>query len=498
MIPLLLLWAQSLDPDTYSRGMQAANTGQWEEARREFLSGLQQFPLDKRFPIELAGIAYRDRDYRRARRYLSSALRLDRSDTYANDFLGTLYFLDSNYPAALKYWNRAGKPRIASVETVPPPPVRPVLLDRALAFAPGEILQQREYESTVAWIRSLESFGRFRIELAARPQEQFDAVLRWTPTSRWMEAAMGLRSVLLETVEYERSNIAGRAITSDTVYRWDAQKRRIFSEVSAPLHNDPRTRYRIYGDARSETWNIGAPADFRLQKAEAGAALRFLPSGRLSWELGARFADRKYAGDIPFASGFTAVSRAAAEYRLVNLPERGLSLDARAGLELGRFFTGSGHVYSRAQMALESRWKPTNHPKYEFAAVLGGGRILGTAPYDELFTPGRESDDRITLRGHSGVREGKKGVAPVAGQYAMANFDAFREVWNMPLAAVDVGPLLDIVRMGHQISGNSAGKLLVDAGIQARLRLTNGLSVAFSYARPVHGGSGGLFDSSLR
>src|SRR5258706_16201775 len=106
MIPLLLLWAQSLDPGHYSRGMQAAQVEQWEKARQEFLQGRRENPSDKRFAIELAGVEYRAKRYIAARGYLHEALGIDPADTYANDFLGTLYFLDSNYEAAIKYWNR--------------------------------------------------------------------------------------------------------------------------------------------------------------------------------------------------------------------------------------------------------------------------------------------------------------------------------------------------------------------------------------------------------
>ena len=71
------------------------------------------------------------------RRYLRRALRLDPKDAYANEFLATTYFLQGNLEAALKYWNRAGKPEIAEARSEPVLRVRPALLDHAFAFAPA-------------------------------------------------------------------------------------------------------------------------------------------------------------------------------------------------------------------------------------------------------------------------------------------------------------------------------------------------------------------------
>src|SRR5262245_44977063 len=102
MIPLLLLLAQSADPDFYSRGIEAAQAESLGVAREQFLEGFTRFPRDARFPVELAGIAYREKRYPEARRYLHTALSLDPANTYAADFLGTLYYLDSSYEAAIK------------------------------------------------------------------------------------------------------------------------------------------------------------------------------------------------------------------------------------------------------------------------------------------------------------------------------------------------------------------------------------------------------------
>src|SRR5215472_8918833 len=158
----------------YYRGLALAHLERPDDARHAFLNGRRSAPGDKRFPIELAGLEFKQKHYSQATRYLKAALRLDPKDTYANNFLATIYFLESNLEAALKYWNRAGQPAIQAVRSDPKLRVNPVLLDHAFAFAPASILQREEFLATEARLNALEIFPTYRLDLLARPDEKFD------------------------------------------------------------------------------------------------------------------------------------------------------------------------------------------------------------------------------------------------------------------------------------------------------------------------------------
>src|SRR5215475_10383181 len=80
----------------YYYGMALARLGRWDEARRAFQIGLRQQPGDKRFSLGLAGVCFRKKNYAEAAGHLRRALRLDPTDTYANDFLASVYFLQGN------------------------------------------------------------------------------------------------------------------------------------------------------------------------------------------------------------------------------------------------------------------------------------------------------------------------------------------------------------------------------------------------------------------
>ena len=89
-------------PDqNYYYGLALAQLGLNKDAKLAFTAGKRQQPGDKRFPIELAGIAFKEKNYARAQSLLRRALRLDPADSYTNDFLATVFFLEGNLEAAL-------------------------------------------------------------------------------------------------------------------------------------------------------------------------------------------------------------------------------------------------------------------------------------------------------------------------------------------------------------------------------------------------------------
>src|SRR5258708_4729449 len=112
--------AQSSELD-YLRGMALVHLERWLEARDAFSSGLLKTPKDSRLLLERAGAEYRLKDFPSAKKDLMEALRLNPKDDYAVEFLGTIYLLEGNLEATLKYWNRIEKPRLSRVASEPEP-----------------------------------------------------------------------------------------------------------------------------------------------------------------------------------------------------------------------------------------------------------------------------------------------------------------------------------------------------------------------------------------
>ncbi len=218
-------------------GTALAQLGRLDDAQRVFEAGARVTPADKRFPLELAGVAFKQKRYNVAARYLRRALHLDPSDSYGNDFLGTVYFLQGNIEAALKYWNRADKPQIVHVRTQPAPRVNPALLDRAMAFAPASVLRLPDLLTTEARVSGLEIFPRYQFDLEARDDGTFDILFRNRERDGWGDSKLEklfllLRGLPFQSVTPEVYNLRRQAINFVSMYRWDADKRRVLAQLS--------------------------------------------------------------------------------------------------------------------------------------------------------------------------------------------------------------------------------------------------------------------------
>ena len=284
----------SADLDFYY-GTALAQLGRLEDAQRVFIDGARLQPQDKRFSLELGGVAFKLRRYPQAVHHLRRALRLDPRDTYGNDFLGTVYFLHGNIEAALKYWNRVNKPQIADVRAVPTPRVNAALLDRAFTFAPASSLQLPDLLTSDVRIGELGIFPSYQFDLQARDDGRFDILLRNRERDGWGQSELEKLFLLFRGLPFlsitpEFYNLRREAINFVSTYRWDAEKRRLYVEVSSPFKGNPKLRYGLVADLRSENWDIrnsfqgpapllgslnmrreGVGANFPLSRVAAGA-----------------------------------------------------------------------------------------------------------------------------------------------------------------------------------------------------------------------------------
>src|SRR5437868_1675936 len=147
------------------RGLALAQLQRWTEARETVEAGLARNPRDPRFLEELGGVEHKQKNFAGAKRDLRRALAIDPGDAYASNFLASVYFLESNLEAALKYWNRTGKPLLEDVSFSGATDLKPALLDRAFAFSRGSEWRQDQYLTTEARLEALNVCSRMRFDL---------------------------------------------------------------------------------------------------------------------------------------------------------------------------------------------------------------------------------------------------------------------------------------------------------------------------------------------
>ncbi len=245
----------------YYYGIALAHQEHWQEAGKALDAGQKLAPRDKRFPVELAGVEFKQKKFAAAKHDLRRALQLDATDAYANEFLATIYFLEGNLEAALKYWNRIGKPQIKEIRSEPALHVRPALLDHAFAFAPASTLTADELLTSDARLRGLDIFSGYKLDLTALPDGNFDAVFRAREQNGFGDGKLQAlvrtfgSAVFLE-VTPSYYNLHGSATNIISLFRWDSEKRRALASLEGPFKSSPKWRYSIGADLRNENWVI--------------------------------------------------------------------------------------------------------------------------------------------------------------------------------------------------------------------------------------------------
>ncbi len=500
-------------------GSALAQTGRFEDAQRAFLAGHRLVPGDKRFLVELAGVAFKQKDYRSASAWMRRALRIDARDDYANDFLGTIYFIQGNLEAALKYWNRVHKPYIETVQPEHSLRIRPALFDRALAFAPASVMRLADLQTTLVRLQGLEIFPAPRVQLAARPEGKFDAVLSLQERNGWgnnvWEALISAFSGIgYQTIYPEYDNIGASAVNLTSLFRWDAQKRRGVVRLSAPLHSNPKWRYSAGIDLRNENWVIRSsftgPAALlgalNLRREAGGARIDSFNSGRWGWSAGFELSGRDYRSVVPgsglppqlLLSGLQLKQTTQIHSILVKIPEHRLTVNSEASLQVARIWSNPAHAFVKPQGAVEIKWLPqVQGDDYFVQSRIQAGGTRGQLPFDELYMLGMERDNDLWMRAHVGTRDGRKGSAPLGRQYFLANQEIDKNVYSNGLFTVKLSPFVDTGKITDPGGTLGARTWLWDTGVQAKLRVL-GVGVTFVYGKDLRTGNNAYYFTAGR
>jgi tetratricopeptide (TPR) repeat protein len=501
---------QSAELD-FLEGLALARLERWDEATKALEAGRRKAPSDPRFPVELAGVAYKQKNFGKAKRDLHDALRLNPEDEYVQEFLATIYFLEGNLEAALKYWNPIEKPRLRSVTYSPEPKLQKKLLDRATAFNAPQILTRGALLATRARLENLGVFSQQRIDAAPAKSDSYDATVHLSERNGWGDSKLeGLLSALsglpYATVYPEYYNLGHAAVNFTSLARWDSEKRRFAGTLSTPLYHDPSLRLQFYFDVRNENWNLsqtffgsGAPvADLNMRRAAGGAEFRSVENGLWSWNAGFEVAHRSFqnfagqtsTADKPFFTDSTSLaSWLGVQRSVLRVPERRFTLDSDAELRAGRnFATGLG-PFATLRGSLRARWLPrATGDDYEMQAQVRAGTTVGEVPLDELFQLGIERDNDLWLRGHAGTLNGRKGAAPLGRRYFLANWEMDKNVYSTGFFTMKFGPFLDNGAVADSSGLFGSRRWLVDAGFQCKMRLLSNLSVVVTYGRDLRSG----------
>ncbi len=503
------------------------NLGASPRRKMHSQAGRRLAPADPRFPVELAGIAFKQKNYPQTIRRLRQSLRLAPGDAYANDFLGTAYFLEGNLEASLKYWNRVGKPhdrRCARrpcyrafrphCSTTPSPFLRPAALTLPQLLDSG------------ARLRGLGVFPQFRFDLDARKDGNFDVVFRAHELDGFGDSKLEAFFLLFQGLPFQEVNpqfynLHRDAINFNSMYRWDAQKRRVFAQFSGPFEHSASHRWDLTTDLRNENWAIRngftgpAPvlANFNMRHEMAAFDLSSY-GDRFAWTAGAELSHRNFRSAVPgtgsgtasgtvltpqmLATGYELKQQAQISSTVWRVPERRFTVNAAAASDAARLWSRPQESFEKLTGSILWHWFPqVKGDDYETSQQLRAGRTFGQVPFDELFILGLERDNDLPLRAHIGTRDGRKGSAPLGRDYLLENWELNKNVYGNGLFRVQLGPFADIGKIADPGTELGSHQWLFDTGAQAKLRVF-GSGLVFSYGKDLRTGNNAFYVTFLQ
>jgi Tetratricopeptide repeat len=503
----------------FYRGLALSRLQRWELARQAFEAGRKIAPTDPRFPRELAGALFQLKQPREAKDSLQKALKLNANDAYAQDFLATLYFMEENLEAALKYWNPSHKPVVDQIVSGPQPRLKADILDRAFAVAPASQLLVEDFRDTQAWLDHLEIFPNYRFELRPKPGEQFDLLFYpieknglGKKSDRIFSVVRGIPSL---TARFDLFNLKGQAINLESRVRFDAQKRRAFSEISAPLGGRPSWRGRFYVDARKENWDLSRsyqrvaplPGDLRLRRLAAGFELNNRVNWNWEWKAGFELSYRDFR-NLPsvspessglFTPGVALKYMASVDKKLWRVPEHRFTLQSSACLEAGKLFRGGSQQFTKLHGSLEAEWFPqAKGDDYLVTARFRAGRADGRLPFDELFIFGLERDNDLWLRGHIATEDRKRGSGFLGQDYLLWNWEIEKRIYQNSFLDLRLGPAVDTGRIYDKDHNFGSGVWLADLSILLKARFRKGVTIIFSYGKDLQTGRNATYTTTSR
>jgi hypothetical protein len=357
-----------------------------------------------------------------------------------------------------------------------------------------------------------------RFDLGTQPDGSFDLKFHASErndwgTTKWDGLLSLLRGLPYQSVYPEFYDLGGKGLNWHSLVRWDDEKRRVSTEISAPVAENPAMRYRVYIQGLRENWNLTntiAPATVAgvtLEKAVAGAGIQFIESGRWRWDAGAEYSYRKFLEPVgipaqaaPFFTNGSAIAvRSSIQRSLIRFPEDRFTLDSGATGEIGTFFEGPLNRYARIQGSLRAHWLPESRgDDFETQASLRAGRTFGNVPFDELFMLGFDRDNDLWMRGHPALRNGEKGNAPLGRNFVLVNAETDKIVYRGAFFTVKAGPFLDSGDIYDPSRTFGSSRWLWDTGVQAKFRVLGSFEFVLGYGKDLRSGQNSFFTTVSR
>ncbi len=407
------------------------------------------------------------------------------------------------------------KPALAEVRSDPEPRLSPALLDHAFAFAPATTLTLPQYYDSEARLRGLGIFPQHQLDLRARSDGRFDLVFRGQQRNGFGDSKLEsffllLRELPFQGVTPEYYNLHREAINFTSLFRWDAQKRRIFADYSSPFERSAKYRFALSADLRNENWALRngftgyAPvlASLNLRTERGAFTLASFATDRFRFVAGAELSHRDYRSVVPgavltpsmLATGFQLKQLAQIEGAILRIPAHRFTVDASASSEAARLWSQPTQSFEKLQGSLGWHWLPAGRRRRLLYAAKPARRqnLRACRPSTSSSCSASSATMTCPCAPTSAPATASRAAHRLAATTCSPRGKPTRTSTRTASITVKLGPLLDIGAISDPATELGSQQWLFDTGAQIKLRVFS-TTVAFSWGHDLRTGNNAFY-----
>ena len=498
--------------DTYLYlGIAYGHMKEYQKAEDVLKEGGQRFPEDSRFHNELADLFLQNNDVDAARSELSRTLAADPNNSYAVDLLASIDMSEGEVQAALRLWNRSGRPLINDILHNSYLTFGSWVVKDAVSFHPSGVLRYGEWKTTESRLFETENFANVGLEIEPTSvPDQYNAVVRTTPRANTLSgfAFNLLKGVPLDTSYLDVWNIGNSGINFNGNYRWDKNRRRAEGQLKVPLPIWGLLHLEIGNTWRSERWDLSPSirpefrprARFDYKSNGLRIHVKQIPGYRVEFGAGFEYRNRASKGDLPELSTDSRNTGKVTVETNIRLADGAyqnrLHLEAFAAR---RSILGDAQ-FSGGVAELDNRVTLSKDTRTYLDWTIKTGTSRGGLPVEDYFVLGLDTHAENPLRGHTAADHGRYGRGPMGTDFVLINTDVDRRLATIPFFNTLGIPFLTVK---WQVFFDGAktwdrnrifqqGKLLLDTGGGVRFE-TPTHSFNLIYGRSLREGKNVLF-----
>ncbi len=505
-----------------ARAMSAIDARGLDSAEELLDEVRSQCPRDAGPVRELSGVRFAQHRWADASALARAALRLDASDEYAIDVLGSSLFMAGDPAGALRAWNRIGKPRVNLVRIDGLHHSRYQTIADDLGIRANQLLTADAFERAKRRLGELPGAAAARLTL--RPERdgfatvdvaiaEHDAV----PSGAAAWAATAVQAGVDREATIAVPGFAGQGEAWSASWRWWANRPAVGVAYAAPQVHGWRGIWRVEGGWQSDAFSFAgvgsAGANRFAQETRAHAALSVTDwlTGSLRYSISAGFDSWSAEADRgPAEAGHYGVPdgvQVGARHDQTRAIAAGGSLEQRLfgdRVSLAGTFTrwtpvSEGAAFSAASATAAAR-SSTETAGWVVAGNAGLQSAGDAAPFGLWPGAGAGHAREPLLRAHPLLEDG---IIDVAGSSVFGRTLAFggaevqRWLARPALARVAVAGFVDVARATRQAGIETPGQCDLGLGMRVRMPGSAGL-LRIDVARGMRDGARALTVGILR